>query len=112
MTQPWLRVATLIVALITLPAAALAQSVGTISGSVLDASKASLPGAVVTARNEGTSAVREVVADEAGRFAMPQLPIGRYTVTATMSGFQTQQTTGVVLEVQASLTIDFRNFTL
>ena len=82
-------------------APAFAQSVGSIAGTVMDASKASLPGAVVTARNEGTSVVREVVADAGGRFAMPLLPIGTYTVTATMSGFQSQERSGIVLEVQA-----------
>ena len=45
--------------------------------------------------------MREVVADAAGRYAMPLLPIGSYTVTATMSGFQTQERSKVVLEVQA-----------
>lgn len=103
-----LRVSTLILALAVLPTApAFAQSVGSIAGTVLDASKASLPGAVVTARNDGTSATREVVADTAGRYAMPLLPIGTYTVTATMSGFQSQEHSKIVLEVQAALTLDF-----
>ncbi len=103
-----LRVAMLILAVCLLPTApAFAQSVGSISGTVLDASKASLPGAVVTARNEGTSVTREVVADAAGRYAMPLLPIGTYTVTATMSGFQSQERSKIVLEVQASLALDF-----
>ncbi len=108
MILSWMRVPMLIAVVAVLPAApALAQSVGSIAGVVLDASKASLPGAVVTARNEGTGAVREVVADQAGRYALPQLPIGRYTVTATMTGFQTQERSGIVLEVQASLTLEF-----
>ena len=103
-----LRVSTLILAVALLPTApALAQSVGSIAGTVLDASKASLPGAVVTARNDGTSVTREVVADTAGRYAMPLLPIGTYTVTATMSGFQSQERSKIVLEVQSSLTLDF-----
>jgi len=90
-----------------LSSTAWAQSTGTISGTVLDGSAASLPGATVTARNEGTGAVREVVTDESGRFTLPLLPIGRYAVTATMSGFQSQERTGVMLEVQASLTLEF-----
>ncbi len=108
MIPSWIRVSMLITVVTMLPMApAFAQSVGSIAGVVLDASKASLPGAVVTARNEGTSAVREVVVDQAGRYALPQLPIGRYTVTATMTGFQTQERSGIVLEVQASLTLAF-----
>ncbi len=108
MKRPFLRVASLILAAAAMSAApAFAQSVGSISGTVMDTSKSSLPGAVVSARNEGTSVVREVVADAGGRFAMPLLPIGTYTVTVTMSGFQSQERTGIVLEVQASLLLDF-----
>ncbi|MBM3782043.1 MAG: carboxypeptidase regulatory-like domain-containing protein [Acidobacteria bacterium] len=92
---------------VLLSSTAWAQSTGTISGTVLDGSAASLPGATVTARNEGTGAVREVVTDESGRFTLPLLPIGRYAVTATMSGFQSQERSGVMLEVQASLTLEF-----
>ncbi|MEP7117716.1 MAG: carboxypeptidase-like regulatory domain-containing protein, partial [Acidobacteriota bacterium] len=84
-----------------------AQSVGAITGTVLDTSKSSLPGAVVTARNEGTGVTREVVTDVAGRYSMPLLPVGSYTVTATMTGFQSQERSKVSLEVQATLTLNF-----
>lgn len=108
MKLPWVRGTMLVLAVVLLPtAAAFAQSVGSIAGSVMDPSKAGVPGAVVTARNEGTGAVREVVTDTVGRYAIPLLPIGTYTVTASMEGFQTQELTRIVLEVQASLTLDF-----
>jgi len=84
-----------------------AQLVGAVAGTVVDASKAGVPGAVVTARNEGTGAVREVVTDVAGRYAMPLLPVGGYTVTVTMTGFKTLERSKIALEVQASLTLDF-----
>ena len=108
MKRPLLHVSSLILAAtVVSTASAFAQSVGSISGTVMDASKASLPGAVVTARNEGTSIVREVVTDASGRYAMPLLPIGTYTVGVSMSGFQPQERTSIVLEVQASLALDF-----
>lgn len=108
MRLPWLRVTTLVLAVALWPSAsAFAQSMGSIAGTVMDPSKAGVPGAVVTARHEGTSAVREVVTDAVGRYAMPLLPIGTYTVSASMDGFQTQEMSRIVLEVQASLTIDF-----
>lgn len=107
MRRPSLRVAVLSVALGLLPAgAAFAQSVGTISGTVWDQSRAGIPGATVTARNQGTGAVREAVTDVQGRYSMPLLPIGTYTVSASMAGFQTQERTNVLLEVQQSLTLD------
>ncbi len=102
-----LRVAAFVVALACLATAtASAQSVGSISGTVTDGSGGVVPGAVVTARNEGTAAVREVVTDGAGRYALPLLPIGTYTVTVAMSGFRTEERSGVTLEVQQSLTLD------
>src|SRR6476660_3243598 len=108
MTLPCFRVSTLIlVAAVLTSAPVFAQSVGSIAGTVVDASKAGVPGAVVTARNEGTGAVREVVTDVAGRYAMPLLPVGGYTVTVTMTGFKTLERSKIALEVQASLTLDF-----
>jgi hypothetical protein len=108
MTRQWLRLAPvlLLAALVAAPPA-FAQSVGSIAGTVMDTSKGALPGAVVTARNQGTSAVREVVSDAEGRYAMPLLPIGTYTISAAMGGFQSQERADVVLEVQSSLTLDF-----
>jgi hypothetical protein len=107
MRLPWWRVGTLLVVLAGPAVPVRAQSVGSISGTVLDASRAGIPGAVVTARNEGTGATREAVTDGVGRYALPLLPIGTYTVTASMDGFQPQEVGRVVLEVQAHLTIDF-----
>ena len=108
MKRPWLRVSAILLAVVLgATVSAFAQSVGTISGTVMDASKAAMPGVVVTARNEGTSATREVVTDGVGRYTMPLLPIGTYTVNAAMPGFQTQERKGIVLEVQASLSLDF-----
>ncbi len=44
-----------------------------INGTVVDAQKAVLPGATVTATSEDTGLVREAVADATGRFVMPSL---------------------------------------
>jgi hypothetical protein len=61
----------------------------------------------VTVLNEGTGATRETVTDGVGRYALPLLPVGTYTVRASMDGFEPQEVRRVVLEVQANLTIDF-----
>ena len=47
---------------------------------VHDASGAVLPGASVSAANQGTNLSREIVADERGEFALPALPAGAYTL--------------------------------
>ena len=76
-----------------------------INGTVVDAQKAVLPGATVTATNEDTGLVRESVADDTGRFVMPSLLPGTYTVKADLSGFQPMIRTGMVVRVGEELTI-------
>jgi Carboxypeptidase regulatory-like domain len=79
----------------------------TISGTVTDSSGAALPGATVQARNVGTDATQSTVADTAGRYRIPDLPIGNYDLQATSSGFQTVVHKGITLTVGASLVVDF-----
>jgi len=85
-----------------------AQAVATISGTVLDSSGASVSGAEVTAHNEQTSQERVVTADTQGHYVISLLPIGRYTVSVSSSGFRKTENTGVLLEVGQSLTLDFK----
>lgn len=80
-------------------APAQAQTSGQITGQVLDASKAVVPGATVTATNVATGEVRKVQTDEQGHYVLADLPVGTYNITAEHSGFQRQTQTGVVLNV-------------
>ena len=67
-----------------------AQTVtGTVQGTVTDASGGVLPGVTVTIKNDETGAVREIVTNAVGFYVAPFLPIGRYTITAKLDGFQT-----------------------
>ena len=68
-----------------------AQTLGTITGEVKDASGAVIPGATVTATNTGTNATREMQSNEAGAYSFPALPPGPYIVKAELQGFQTVQ---------------------
>jgi Carboxypeptidase regulatory-like domain/TonB-dependent Receptor Plug Domain len=80
---------------------ALAQSrTGTIFGVVTDSTGAVLPGASVTATEEGTSASRESTSDSRGRFEFTLLPIGRYTIKVSLQGFGESGTKGIGLETQ------------
>jgi hypothetical protein len=88
-------------------ATSFAQSVGTISGTVIDSTKAVVPGVTVTARNQGTAVTREAVTDSAGHYALPLLLTGTYTISAALSGFRTEEKINVTLEVQQSRTLDF-----
>ena len=53
---------------------------GTILGTVTDSSGGSIAGATVRITNQGTAISREFKADEQGRYAAPDLPIGTYDV--------------------------------
>jgi len=67
-----------------------AQTVaGTMQGTVTDSTGGVLPGATVVIRNAETGATREVLTNDIGFYSAPFLPIGRYSVTVSMSGFAT-----------------------
>ena len=59
---------------------AYAQTLGTITGEVKDASGATIPGATVTAQNVATNALRTQQSNEVGAFAFPAMPPGEYLV--------------------------------
>jgi hypothetical protein len=75
------------------------------NGSVVDQSGAVLPGAAVTLTEESTGLVREAVSNDTGRFVIPAVPPGVYTVRAMLSGFQTQARTGIRILVGQVLTL-------
>src|SRR5258708_2011622 len=84
---------------------ALAQSTGSIQGTITDASGAVVPNAQISIRGTGTD--RAVTSDSAGLYVAASLPVGVYTVQVKATGFQTLQATNVVLEVGRTLTQDF-----
>src|SRR5258706_13815855 len=97
-----LRPVVLCVALVSLLPASLALSQGgggTISGSVYDASGGAIPGATVTVKNLGTSAVRSTVTGASGGFTFPSLPVGLYDVTAELPGFDPTKAPNAKLQI-------------
>ena len=53
-----------------------AQTLGTIAGSVKDASGGVIPGVSVTVTNKATNATRTTTSNEVGLFDFPALPPG------------------------------------
>lgn len=87
-----------IIFLLTL--AAFGQSnTGSITGVVLDQNGAVVPNATVTVTNQGTNEKRTAQADAEGRYEIPSLPNGVYTVEASGSGFQKVSTKDLRLAV-------------
>lgn len=77
-----------------------------IGGTVVDIGKAVLPGVSVTATNEGTGLERSTVTTGEGRFIIPSLLPGTYTITAELSGFQTLKQTGLLVNVGQELSLN------
>ena len=74
-----------------------AQVNAVLGGTVSDATGAVMNGVTVTARNVNTGIVSTNQSNDTGNYNFPSLQPGQYTVTATMSGFQTSTYTNLNL---------------
>src|SRR5438309_7931707 len=83
-----------------------AQATAQINGTVKDQSGAVLPGVEVTATQTDTGIARMAVTNETGSYVLPNLPIGPYRLEATLPGFRSFVQTGIVLEVNASPSVN------
>jgi hypothetical protein len=79
---------------------------GQIAGYVRDPSQALVTGAAVTVVNEGNGFQRRTVTNSNGYYAVPNLTVGTYTVSAESAGFKKTVQTGIVLDSAARLNID------
>jgi hypothetical protein len=78
-----------------------------VTGTVVDASGAALPGVTVTITNVETNVSRTAVTDTRGHYRAPALPPGTYRVSAAMSGFGDQKREPVTLTLGQEANIDF-----
>src|SRR5262244_939120 len=108
MRRSWcslVRLGSLFLGLLFLSSVASAQS--SITGLVRDSTGAILPGATVEAASPVLiEKVRSVVSDAEGRFTIVDLRPGTYTVTFTLTGFNTLKREGVELPSNFSLTLN------
>src|SRR5260221_11767438 len=79
---------------------------GTILGSVTDPSGTYLGGTNVKVRNVATGLERTTATSADGSYAVPELPIGTYSVSVTQTGFQTAVTNGVEVNVATERRVD------
>ena len=73
-----------------------------INGTVIDTGNAVVPGATITVTEENTGLQRTTISSSDGKYAVPTLLPGRYTIKAELQGFQTATQTGLVLLVGQS----------
>lgn len=82
-----LRVVVAVIAVLSVVPAFGQGGVAEINGSAVDQTGATLPGATITITDEATGLMRTGVANEGGRFVIPAVTPGRYTIRAELSGF-------------------------
>src|SRR5215470_10198650 len=89
--------------MLSFTAGAFAQSgagLGSISGVVMDASGAAVPGAKVTIANDANGVRRTIAANDAGLFNAPALPPAQgYRVTVEFQGFSPFEQDNVDVQV-------------
>src|SRR5690348_1789566 len=79
----------------------------TLGGTVSDATRALIPGVMVTATNTQTGIVSTTITNETGAYNFPSLQPGIYKASAELTGFQTQSYNEVTLGVSQQVRLNF-----
>ena len=100
----------LLLALMTLGFASLhaTAQTGSITGQVLDPGGAAIQNAKITATSESTGYTSTLSTTSAGIYNFAALPPAIYTVTVAAEGFQDITRRGVILNIAATLPINFK----
>src|SRR5262245_6067734 len=100
-------VGTFLILFLLIPVAAFPQAAnGRITGTVIDASGAVLPGVTVEVTNTATGVVFSTVSTESGVYSAPNLPPGAYSISASLPGFKKYDRSGVSLAAAQTLRLD------
>ncbi len=78
----------------------------TLRGKTTDEQGTALPGVTVTARQVDTNTSFSVTSSDVGQYFLPNLPSGRYEVSAQLEGFRTERRTNLLLQLGQELAID------
>ena len=107
MRNPLVGVAVILFMLIALPLTSEAQqTVGGITGTVLDASGAAVQNATVKARNVATNFEVTVNSSSSGSYSISNLPVGTYELKFTKEGFETETHTQVLVTSDRTTTVE------
>lgn len=83
------------------------ESRGTITGKVLDANQASVPGAQVKITNTAMGTTVSLQTNESGLYQAPYLLPGTYQIAVELKGFKKSIRDGIVLRVNDNIEINF-----
>jgi hypothetical protein len=81
---------------------------GSVQGSVVDPSGAAVSGATVTARNMDTGLTNVTRTTDAGVYALPNLPPGRYSVTVEANGMKKYTQEGITVATSSTVALDLK----
>ncbi len=81
---------------------------GTISGTVTDPTGAVIPGASVLAVETHTGTASRTTSDKDGQYVIPFLLPGDYSITVTMTGFETVTHNAIALQSQEHPIVDLK----
>src|SRR5689334_17389366 len=78
-----------------------------VTGTVTDSTKALIPGVTVKATAVDTNIVTTTVTNEAGSYSFNNLSPGKYSITASLPGFQTKSITDATLSQNTAYRYNF-----
>src|SRR5437763_14873577 len=79
---------------------------GTISGTIHDASGASVPGAKVSITSTATNTTQVYTTTDSGDFTAPSMAVGQYDIRIEKTGFRTAELRGVTVNAATSVRAD------
>ena len=99
--------ALLLAASLALPALAFGQGGdSSIRGTVTDDSGAVLPGVTITATSSALIAAEVTVTDSQGGYRLLNLPVGTFTIEASLPGFATYRQEGLLVRASTNIGVD------
>jgi hypothetical protein len=102
----FLRMFTPLAILLILAAGAWGQDNATITGTVTDPSGALVANVTITFRSQATGQVRQTTSNTSGAYRFANVGVGRYTLEASMPGFEKFTKTDIVVNVAQTLEED------
>ena len=82
------------------------QTLGSLNGTVVDATGAAIIGATVTVTDEAINVTQATTTSKTGFFQIFNLPVGTYSVKATHDGFDTTVASGIAVREASASTIN------
>src|SRR5215467_3550740 len=81
---------------------------GSLSGSVLDANNAVIPGAAVEAVQDATRVTVRTISSDAGLYVFPSLAPGLWTLSAEKAGFKKLVRSGIEIFIAQRQALDLK----